>query len=524
MASLSSTKLTVGEKIERSWFHNLHFKKVLASNLFGGPYSYVTEETDVGQEGDCIKAYSVTLAQEDEHEAYDQLQRISALSVVQDSHVQVGASSPKATREIPAQPCEDGMTDKPCPPYLNSKHSLTDALNSMPLDMRNAYAARARKVRNEAYRCILAMPDLPPRAKKYLQDNIDSIQRQEKRWRLSSQVPCPEKALFWLWLALMQAAVVIPDIVSGFLGAALAVLRSGPITLQTQLMVLAIFDYPWADERLARFLACEVFLGGLPAVLFGTLAITMPSHKGTAFHNVKDVAWKATVCILWQMLMQNRKNFQDLFNYARFKKNKVPNAQRSDFNSHYEKLKTSSTVIYSWFDTFQVSNRLRVQIGYHKQDHEDILKALRWVSDIIDDEKGNPRGSKAGILVAILAMAALICLSTFPIDPYSGLIAMANMVPLAVRATVDVLDKSQSSHDLLRLFTATAGISFPSTLFMVANMVCWLLKGKALFVGLSSVRFWLSFVLIFFMSLFPKLWGRLFMYFGSRCLDGVSAH
>lgn len=217
--------------------------------------------------------------------------------------------------------------------------------------------------------------------------------------------------------------------------------------------------------------------------------------------------------------MQNRKNIQDLFNYACFKKKKIPVAQHPIFNLQYNKLKTFCTIIYSWFDTFHMSNRLRAQIGYHKQDHEDILKALRWVSDITDDERGNPRGSKAGILVAILAMATLICLSTFPIDPYSGFIAMANMVPLAVRATVDMMDKSQSSHDLLRLFTATAGISFPSTLFMVPNMAYWLLKSKALFMDLSSVRFWLSFVLIFFMSLFPKLWGKLFMYFGSRCLD-----
>ncbi|NTF91496.1 C protein [Agrobacterium rhizogenes] len=523
MENLSSANLAVDEKLERSWFHHLHFKKIIASNILGGPYSYVTEETDVGQEADCIKGYSATLTQENGLEALHQLQPISALSFTQDPRVQADASSPKAAQEIPAPPSEDGMSDKSYIFDVNPKSNLTDTLISMPPCTRNAYAARARRERNEAYQCILRMPELPPRAKKYLQQNITSIQRQEKRWRQSSQMPCSERALFWLWLAVMQAAVVVPDIVSGFLGAAIAVLRSGPITLQTQLMVLAIFDYPWADERLARFLACEIFLGGLPAVLFGILAIAMPSHKGTAVHGTKDVAWKATVCILWQILMQNRKNIQDLFNYASFRRKKIPVAQRADFNLQYEKLKTSSAIVYSWFDTFHVSNRLRTQIGYHKQDHEDILKALRWVSDITDDEMGNPRGSKAGILAAILVMAALICLSTFPIDPYSGLIAMGNMVPLAVRAAVDVMDKSQSSHDLLRLFTATAGISFPSTLFMVTNMVYWLLKGKALFIDLSSIQFWLSFVLIFFMSLFPKLWGKMFMRFGSRCLDGELA-
>lgn len=133
MENLSFANLACDEKLKRSWFHNRHLKKIIASNLLGGPYSYVTEETDVGQEADCIKGYSVTLTQEDELEASHQLQQISALSLAQDPHVRAGAPSPKAAQEIPAPPSEDGMSDKSYPFYVNSKRSLTDTLISMPL-------------------------------------------------------------------------------------------------------------------------------------------------------------------------------------------------------------------------------------------------------------------------------------------------------------------------------------------------------------------------------------------------------
>lgn len=91
------------------------------------------------------------------------------------------------------------------------------------------------------------------------------------------------EGLFWLWLVIMQLAVVLPDIVSASLGAEVAVLRSGPITLQTQLMVLAIFDYPWADTRLAAHLACEVFLGGLPVLILAYSPLLCPNMREPHF-------------------------------------------------------------------------------------------------------------------------------------------------------------------------------------------------------------------------------------------------
>ncbi|WP_234886447.1 C protein [Agrobacterium vitis] len=446
------------------------------------------------------------------------MQLIFGSTAQPDPHGCVDPLPSRAAPEPVGLPFEEGITDKSYHPFTSSNGSLTDMLTSMPLSTRNACAARARKERDDAFQVIAELPCLPKEVKKYLHESAQSIHRQEMRWQLKSHIPIPERVLFWLWLVIMQAAVVVPDIVSASLGAEVAVLRSGPITLQTQLMVLAILDFPWADTRLAAFLACEVFLGGLPAVIFGLLAISMP-HARTTFHSAKDVAWKASFCILWQMLMQNRKNIKDLLKYSSLRMKRIAVAQRPDFTSEYTRLRNSSTIIYSWLDTFDVSNRLRVQIGYHKQDHEDVLRVLRWVGHITDDKGGNPRGRKVGILVAILAMAVLICLSTFPTDPYSGLIAAANLVPLAARAAVDVMDKSQSSHDLLRLFTATAGVSFPSTLFVVGNSCYWLLKKKSFLDGFSSIQFWLSFVLIFFLSLFPKIWGKLFMYLGSRCMN-----
>ncbi len=111
------------------------------------------------------------------------------------------------------------------------------------------------------------------------------------------------------------------------------------------------------------------------------------------------------------MLMQNRKNIRDLLKYSFLRMKRISTAQSSDFTSEYTRLRNSSTIIYSWLDTFEVSNRLRIQIGYHKQDHEDALRVLRWVGHIADDNDRSPRGGKAGILVAILTMAGLICLS-----------------------------------------------------------------------------------------------------------------
>lgn len=511
----------IERKLKSSWLHSLHVRKILPSPFLGGPYSYITEETDVGQEADCIRGHSVTPLPEDEGMVSHHMQQIFCSTHQPAAHDHVDAFALRAAPEPAVIPDED-IADKSYRPFASSENSLTDILMRMPLSTRNAWATQARKERDDAFRVILELPSLPKEVKKYLRRSAQSIQTQEMRWQLKCHLPLSERGLFWLWLVIMQLAVVLPDIVSASLGAEVAVLRSGPITLQTQLMVLAIFDYPWADTRLAAHLACEVFLGGLPVLIFGLFAIAMPQHEGTTFHTAKDVAWKASLCILWQMLMQNRKNIRDLLKYSFLRVKRISTAQSSDFTSEYTRLRNSSTIIYSWLDTFEVSNRLRIQIGYHKQDHEDALRVLRWVGHIADDKDRNPRGGKAGILVAILTMAGLICLSTFPTDAYSGLIAAANLVPLAARAAVDVMDNSQSSHDLLRLFTATAGVSFPSTLFVLGNSSYWLLTKKSFLAGFANIHFWIAFVLIFFLSLFPKLWGRLFMHVGSRLLNDRS--
>nr|GMD61697.1 C protein [Ipomoea batatas] len=509
----NSGVILVHKTLRKSWLHNLCFRKFLASPVFGGRYSYIVEEMDVGKEADCILGQLPTATPEDELIAKNQIRQILDQSLISASGTQ-GEATDCGLNDENIIALHEYETHNHDSLITGSSRDLMES-GTIVSSSRNALAAQARKERDDAVRALLELALLPRVLSKYVEGRLKSIQTQEMRWQQKSTLSFSERLHLWLWILVMQGAVVIPDVVSSLLGTELAVLRSGPITLQTQLMVIAVFDFPWADARLASFLACEVFLGSLPVIIFGCFAIFMSSNGETALRDRKNVAWKATICVIWQISMQNRKNVVDslIFLYVKVKKIQL---RSRELLEEYNKLRASCEIIYSWFDQFDVSNRLRVQISYHKQDHEDVLRLLRWVGKIQDDRRANPKGGKLGVLIAIVAMAALICLSTFPIDPYSGLIAMANLMPLALRAAVNVLDESQSSHDQLRLFTATAGVSFPSTLFMVGNSIYWLIHKKAFFNGFINIRFLLAFVLIFFLSLFPKFWGECFMKFGSK--------
>ncbi|WP_425964471.1 hypothetical protein [Rhizobium nepotum] len=126
---------------------------------------YITEETDVGQEADCIRGHSVTPLPEDEGMVSHHMQQIFCSTHQPAAHDHVDAFALRAAPEPAVIPDED-IADKSYRPFASSENSLTDILMRMPLSTRNAWATQARKERDDAFRVILELPSLPKEVQK----------------------------------------------------------------------------------------------------------------------------------------------------------------------------------------------------------------------------------------------------------------------------------------------------------------------------------------------------------------------
>nr|AIM40181.1 C-like [Nicotiana tomentosiformis] len=196
-----------------------------------------------------------------------------------------------------------------------------------------------------------------------------------------------ERFLFLFWAVIMQLVVVVPDTISALLGAVLAVLRSGPIRLQSQIIAVAIWDFPWADERLVRFITFQRYLGMFPTPLFGLCAVFDQNYRQTAFSGLWNLTSKAAISVSWQMLMHNWKHLLNLYFAKRIQRIRLTNSEVAEITRKYERLKCCKAYAYTWFETYKRNNRFGAQVSYHKQDHQDALNSLKWAAGI---EEGSP--------------------------------------------------------------------------------------------------------------------------------------
>ncbi|MBZ5763555.1 hypothetical protein LAV84_29165 [Rhizobium sp. VS19-DR104.2] len=495
--------------------------------MCGGSYSYITVEADPGQELEVINGYSL---------AGDEPSRKSVLASVIGGAADEFPSNLKdaidiLTKTYPPEKTVVRLVDRVDPEAGSSDLKVQETgqnrkvmdewksiLNNMSPPQRAMLVAWNRVERDTVLDRITKLPYLPNVAATYLNANISCIKRQEMRWREGVQMGIWERIIFWIWMLVMQLGVIVPDTVSVFLGAVIAVFRSGPIRLQNQLMAIAILDFPWADERLARFIILQRFLGILPTILFGISALADSGFRRTAFKGVSNISWKAVICILWQVLMHNWKNLYDLYYSKRLRALRLSSLEKSEIVECQVSLSRSNALIYAEFEIYQLGNRFGAQTSYYKQDHEDVAKGLHWIAHTETKEAVQRNfAGKFSILIAVIAIGSMICTSAFPVDPYAGLVAIAYFGPLTIRTAVDVWGPSQSLEDLLRLFTITAGPTFPSTLLMVVNLIYWIITREALFVGFSNIKFAITFAVLVYLSLYPKLWGEGFLYVGLAC-------
>jgi hypothetical protein len=513
-------------KRRKTLFHNPVFRKIMSLPIWGGRYSYIIVETDPGQELDCIDAFQTTASPEtrlamlgpilqpfndkqfppDLKKALDGLQQIYP-PTVDDKKILAKLIRKKIEASVKYSGTSDEFNKE-----LEGHQQVFEwarILKAVPTEVSELLADWNRLERNQVYNEVNRLEYLSPVTLQYFNANVNAILTQENRWQHGVLMGFVEAAFFWLWMLIMQLGVFIPDTISVFLGAVLAVFRSGPIRLQGEIMAIAILDFPWRDERLARFITFQRFIGVLPSAVFGISAIFHPDFHRTAFSGARNLVWKAVICIAWQMFMLNWKSLYDMYFYKRIRRTRLTKAQDDEVCEKYDKLKQCNEYAYAWFATYKHSNRFGAQLSYHKQDHSDAAITLKWAAGIEEHVIPNDDlGSKVFIVLAIVAIGCLICASTFPVDPYAGLIALAYYGPLILRSTVDAWDTSQSFEDLLRLFTTTAGPTFPSTIVLIVNVVYWGVTKKDLFVGFRNARFGITFAVLFVFSLYPKLWGE----------------
>lgn len=509
----------------RSLFHRKLFQSIRRLPIWGGKYSYIVVETDVADEYKCICALQHVLAEDDNrailqpylkqeipeslHETLDELKLRFGISSTGTDGTDKWAEKVKGS-EKRFKGSEKTFEEELG--FVQQTKEWVALLQSVPPEVKNVVAAWNRADRDHILGKIQTLDGLSKTSHHYLSCNIKAIHKQEHRWQHGVRMSFLEGFFFWLWALVMQLGVFAPDTISVFLEAVLAVFRSAPIRLQSQLMAIAIVDYPYRDERLAHFITFQRFIGLLPSALFGFSAILDHSFRRSAFQGVNNLAWKAAICLAWQMAVLNWKNVYDLYFHLHIKwTNHLTPSQVDEIRALSRNLKRCNAYHYAWLNTYRHSNRLGAQLSYYKQDHEDILRGLRWTARLDDFSlPSDDFSSKFLIWIAIIAIGALICASTFPVDPYAGLIALAYYAPLIIRAAVDTWDSSQSFDDALRFFTTTAGPTFPSTVLMLVNVAYWGATKKALFTGFCNAKFGITFGVLFVLSLFPKLWGEAF--------------
>ncbi|NEK20668.1 hypothetical protein [Rhizobium leguminosarum] len=510
----------VSALFRRSLFHSPSFKKVLNLPVWGGSKSYISVETDPAQEFEFIKGFhtdpqtfvaGVPRDVETSAEVRELVQHapIQSLDWPLGEAGQAEVTSDATTRQFEAEPSR-GPTRQQRPVTIFLRDGSSESANS---DARDVAAARCREARDRILARLIATSFLIPSARSYFTAASFAIQKQEDRWRGAAAISKKETLVFWLFVLLMETIVILPTVVSIKLGAEIAFLRSTPIELQSQLIVLSIVDYPWGDARLAISLARQCFVGIYPTLIFGLCSVASDRIRQDLLQGVGSIAWKAAISIVWQMLMHNGKNLYNLYYHIRLRRSKLTTFEQNELAALRHELKRYTTAIYEWLDTFALSNRMGSQISYYKQDHEDITNGINW---LLRERSEQARGGegKVFILLAVICIGSVICLSAFPVDPYAGLIALAYFAPLSVRIAVDVFDHSQGLSDVARVFANTAGPSFPSTVLMVINLIYFLHTKKALFDGFCSARLWIGFCLLFFAGLYPCIWGEVFMVLG----------
>ncbi|QCJ01008.1 hypothetical protein [Agrobacterium larrymoorei] len=463
--------------------------------IWGGSKSYIVDETSVFEETECVAAFSKNPRE-----------------------IATGVSIPLPTIDegCSGVALQEAQERAPvAPPAVQTVSSRRMFAFGSSRDEHSIAAAACREYRDSVIGQLLEKPYITTSAKSYFSAASRAIQRQEARWQGRDSSRFAERILFWVLICLMEAVVVLPNVVSIKLSAEIAFLRGAPGALQNQLIVLGLIDFQWADARLAFAIGRQCFLGIYPTLIVGLIAMCSPTISKVGLSGPASITWKALISIAWQMLMHNGKSIYDFYYKMRIRGERLTSPEKDEIRVLQSDLIEYSSVLYKWLDGFTLSNRLGAQVSNYKKDHEDILTAIDWLLH----ERPRGRESSVGksvILIGVIFIGSITCVSAFPVDAYAGLIACAYFIPLGFRIAVDVWDESQGLDDVVRVFCNTAGPSFPSTILMVINLAYWLATKKPLFNGFVGVSFWMTYGVLSLLCLYPKAWADVFMWIGAK--------
>lgn len=161
---------------------------------------------------------------------------------------------------------------------------------------------------------------------------------------------------------------------------------------------------------------CQRFLGSLVTIIFDIKVAFDPKYHAIAFRGIGQLWWKTLLAIFWKIVMQNWKNVLDI----------LSDDQIKEIKEKEERLQLCNAYTFAWFGTYKQGNRFRVQVGYHKQDQGDISTALSWATRFTHHNIPNEDFfSNISTWIASIFIGGLILTSTFPVNPYAGLLALA---------------------------------------------------------------------------------------------------
>ncbi|EGG11381.1 uncharacterized protein MELLADRAFT_59537 [Melampsora larici-populina 98AG31] len=488
-------------------------RRLMSLPIWGGRWSYFLVETDPGDELACIDAFQYDASRET---------RDLVLGRLLPTH-QAVSDSLEDMLAILSVHVESFNTIKSCESDLVvMEHQMEDTmvsdwvriLNSVHSDAKAVLAAWNRQERDLIYEELMTMTELSPITRWYINQNIRAITKQEDRWRKGVTMNLSERLLFWFWNLFMLLGCIIPDTINFLVHALVAVMRSLPNRPQRLMMILSIVDFPFADERLARSCLVQHFIGLLISDIFGLKATFDENFRYTGFKNIKGLWWKGLLTVLWNLIAHNRKRLSDVFFKLSIKHQTVSSTTIETIALKFRRLRRCNSYSFSWFETYKQSHRFRMQISYHKQDQEDIVRALKWTGRF----KYRVRSSedlfgKFTIWIATIIIGCSICASTFPINAYAALTPLTYYSNIIVWMGLDVLNRSQSYLDVLRFFTINVGSMFPAITILIINLGWWIANRRALFTYLNR-PFWISFGVMFVASLYAKFYGEMFKSFG----------
>lgn len=491
-------------------------RRLMSLPIWGGRWSYFVVETDPGEELACIDAFNF------QNDASRETRNL-VLGRLLPSH-QTVPDSLEEMLSILSVRFESFNRIKSCECDLEMiENRLEDSmvidwvriLNSVHSDAKAVLAAWNRQERDLIYEELVSMDDLPPITRWYINQNIRAIAKQEDRWRKGVTMKLSERLLFWFWNLCTLLGCIIPDTINFVVHAFVAVMRSLPNRPQRLMMILSIADFPFADERLARSCLIQHFIGLFISDIFGLKATFDLNFRHTGFANIKGLWWKGLLTILWNLIAHNHKRLSDVLFKISIKHQPVSSTTIEKIALKFRLLRRCNSYSFSWFETYKQSNRFRTQISYHKQDQEDIVRALKWTGRF----KYRVRSTedlfgKFTIWVATIIIGCSICASTFPIHACAALTPLTYYSNIVVWMGLDVLNRSQSYLDVLRFFTINVGSMFPAITILIINLGWWIANDrKALFTYLSQ-PFWISLGVMFVASLYAKLYGEMFKWFG----------